>query len=214
MTRLTNPQILAAGLAHWRTMSNFIAARFVTVDFATGAEFVAAIAVAAEAAGHHPDVTLTYPVVAVRITTHDEGGVTEKDVDLARAISQLAEARGLAAVPEAVQFVELALDTHDQSQIDRFWSVILTGSPAHVDGDSIDPGFRGPLLWFQETTPHEAPRQRFHLDVTVAPEEIGRRTKAALKEGGKVVSETPTFRVLEDRQGNRACICWTAGRNE
>ncbi len=114
------------------------------------------------------------------------------------------------AVPEAVQFVELALDTHDQSQIDRFWSVILTGSPAHVDGDSIDPGFRGPLLWFQETTPHEAPRQRFHLDVTVAPEEIGRRTKAALKEGGKVVSETPTFRVLEDRQGNRACICWTA----
>lgn len=127
----------------------------------------------------------------------------------------LAVDRGIAAVPEAVQLVELALDTVDQSEIDQFWSVILTGSPNHVDEDTvIDPGGRAPLLWFQEAEPHAVPAQRFHLDVSVAPEEIQRRTDAALEAGGIIAWETPHFRVLQDRQGNRACICWAEGRNE
>ena len=215
MTRLTNPQILDAGLTDWRTVTNHIAARFATVDFETGADFVAAIAEAAEEADHHPDITLTYRAVDVTLMTHTEGGVTEHDIDLARAISMLAVDRGIAAVPEAVQLVELALDTVDQSEIDQFWSVILTGSPNHVDEDTvIDPGGRAPLLWFQEAEPHAVPAQRFHLDVSVAPEEIQRRTDAALEAGGIIAWETPHFRVLQDRQGNRACICWAEGRNE
>lgn len=215
MTRLINPQILQAGLYDWRTMTDFIAARFVTVDFGVGAEFVAAIARAADEAGHHPDVTLTYPAVAVTLTTHDEGGVTEKDVALAETISRLAADRGIAAVPEAVQFVGLALDTPDRSRIDRFWSVVLTGSPDNVVGENVvDPAGRSLPLWFQRCDPHQVPTQRFHVDVNVAPEEVERRTKAALAEGGAIAWETATFRVLEDPQGNRACLCWAAGRNE
>lgn len=213
MTRLTNPQILEAGLFDWRTMTDFIAARFVTVDFEVGAEFVAAIAAAANEADHHPDVTLTYPAVAISLTSHDEGGVTERDVNLARQISRLAADRGIAAVPEAVQTVALALDTPDQSRIDRFWSVVLTGSPDNVVGDNVlDPAGRSLPLWFQQCDPHRVPTQRFHVDVNVAHEEVERRTRAALDEGGAIAWETETFRVLEDRQGNRACICWAEGR--
>ncbi len=214
MSTLTNPQILEAGIDDWRTLPQAISARFVTRDFATGAEFVAAIAAAADEANHHPDVTLTYPGVDITLTTHDQGGVTDKDVSLARTISQLAADRGIAADPASVQVVEWALDTPDQSQIDRFWSVILTGSPDRVDEDAVAAGPRGPLLWFQPCEPHEVPHQRFHVDVSVSSEEIAPRTDAALAEGGKVAWETPTFRVLEDRQGNRACICWAEGRNE
>lgn len=215
MARLTNPQILHAGLADWRALLNQISARFVTGDFATGAEFVAAIAEAADRAGHHPDVTLTYPTVAVTLTTHDEGGVTGRDVDLARQISELAAQRGIPADPASTQAIELALDTPDQSEIAEFWSVVLTGSPGNVvDGAVIDPAGRAPALWFQECEPHEAPHQRFHWDITLAPEAIGPRTEAALASGGRIGWETRTFRVLEDRQGNRACLCWSEGRNE
>ncbi|WP_197510967.1 4a-hydroxytetrahydrobiopterin dehydratase [Tessaracoccus coleopterorum] len=73
MTRLTNPQILEAGLRDWRTLLNAIHARYVTGDFETGAEFVAAIAVVADEADHHPDVTLTYPDVRIVLTSHDSG---------------------------------------------------------------------------------------------------------------------------------------------
>lgn len=215
MTRLTNPQILEAGLLDWRNLLNRLVGRFLTVDFETGAEFVSAIASAADDAGHHPDVTLTYPSVSVVLTTHDEHGITERDVDLARTISALAEQRGILADPASTQAIELALDTPDQSEIDRFWSVILTGSPDHVSDDTIvDPLGRGPELWFQESEPHEPPHQRFHLDVTIPPEAIAPRTAAALEAGGRIAWETPTFRVLEDRQGNRACLCWSEGRNE
>lgn len=215
MTRLTNPQILEARLGDWRVLLNQLATRFRTGDFETGAEFVSAIAVAADAAGHHPDVTLTYPSVAVSLSTHDEGGVTGKDVDLAREISMLAEQRGLVADPASTQSVELALDTADASEIADFWSVVLTGSPDNVDDDAVtDPAGRVPPLWFQQCEPHEVPHQRFHLDITLPPEEVGPRTEAALAAGGRIGWETRTFRVLEDRQGNRACLCWSAGRNE
>lgn len=41
-----------------------------------------------------------------------------------------------------------------------------------------------------------------------------RRTDAAREAGGIIAWETPHFRVLQDRRGNRACICWAEGRNE
>lgn len=68
-----------------------------TGDFATGLELVNAIGQHAEEANHHPDLLLTYPSVDVRLTTHSEGGLTEKDVDLARKISAAAGDLGVAA---------------------------------------------------------------------------------------------------------------------
>lgn len=62
--------------------------RFKTFSEAFG--FMARVALAAETAGHHPDWSNSYNRVEISLSTHDAGGVTQKDVDLARAIDALA----------------------------------------------------------------------------------------------------------------------------
>ncbi|MBP1988298.1 4a-hydroxytetrahydrobiopterin dehydratase [Halolamina salifodinae] len=52
-------------------------------DYLTAAQFVSDVAEIAEEEFHHPEITLRYDEVEVRFTTHDAGGVTEKDVRLA-----------------------------------------------------------------------------------------------------------------------------------
>ena len=60
-----------------------------TSDFMTGLGFVTRVAVLAEMANHHPDALLTYPRVTFMLTTHDAGGLTQKDLDLAQKIEGL-----------------------------------------------------------------------------------------------------------------------------
>ena len=71
-----------------------LTATFGTGDFAIGARLVAAIAEAADDLNHHPDLTLTYAAVEVRLSSHDAGGVTERDLELARRIDVAAAAVG------------------------------------------------------------------------------------------------------------------------
>lgn len=59
-------------------------------DFKGSVAFVNAILPLAEAAGHHPDVTISWSTVTVSLTTHSEGAVTEKDFALAESIDALA----------------------------------------------------------------------------------------------------------------------------
>ena len=58
-------------------------------SFLPGIEFVNKLATAAESAGHHPDITINYNVVGISLSTHSEGGVTEKDFDLASTIDHI-----------------------------------------------------------------------------------------------------------------------------
>ncbi len=58
-------------------------------NFLSGLAFVTQVAVLAERAGHHPDVMLTYPSVTVSLTTHDAGGLSDKDFALAREIEKI-----------------------------------------------------------------------------------------------------------------------------
>lgn len=51
--------------------------------------FVVRVAMEAEAANHHPDVVLAWGRVEITLTSHDVGGVTDRDVDLARTIDGL-----------------------------------------------------------------------------------------------------------------------------
>lgn len=58
-------------------------------DFVEAIAFVNKLVEPAEAAGHHPDLAISYNQVTVSLTTHDAGGLTSKDFDLAQTISQL-----------------------------------------------------------------------------------------------------------------------------
>ena len=59
--------------------------------FARGIEFVNRVAKAADAANHHPDIDIRYSKVTCTLSTHDAGGITEKDLELAGEIERLAE---------------------------------------------------------------------------------------------------------------------------
>jgi len=61
-------------------------------DFTTAFAFMAGVATKAEAHDHHPEWSNVYNTVEVLLTTHDAGGVTEKDVALAEVMDRLAEA--------------------------------------------------------------------------------------------------------------------------
>ena len=210
MEKLTNSQILDAGLDDWRLLAQALHARFLTGDFVRGLAFVTAVTEAAERANHHPDVTLTYPWVDLRLISHDVSRVTQRDIDLARRVSEIARERGLDAAPAATTEIELALDTADLAAVGPFWAALLAGTPEAQRGDDVvDPHGRVPLLWFQHTDAHDTPRQRFHIDLWVPHDLAEKRIAAAVAAGGRVVDDAnaPSFVVLADPEGNRACVC-------
>lgn len=210
METLTVDQILDASLTDWRRLAQGLHARYRTGDFRAGLALVDAAAAAAETANHHPDITLRYGSVEFRLLSHDAGGVTQRDVDLARRISRIAADLGVEATPQRLVMVELALDTARVAELGPFWAALLTGSAANVHGDDVvDRTGQVPLVWFQHSEPHETPRQRFHLDVWVPHDVADDRIAAAVAAGGRVVddSSAPSFTVLADPEGNRACVC-------
>ncbi|MAT04376.1 MAG: pterin-4-alpha-carbinolamine dehydratase [Acidimicrobiaceae bacterium] len=197
------------GLDDWRYVLGMVVAEFDLPTFPQAAGLVSAIAVAAEAAGHHPDLQLTYPgVVRVQMKTHAVDGLTTLDVELARTISALAEAMCAAARPTEVWDLELALDTMDADRIRPFWRAIL-GYDADAQGNLVDPQRRGPALWFQQMDEPRTGRNRFHLDVTVAHDVAEQRVADAIAAGGTLLSNARAraFWVLADADGNEACIC-------
>jgi 4a-hydroxytetrahydrobiopterin dehydratase len=59
-------------------------------DFVSAIAFVDRVAVLAERAQHHPDIDIRYSRITLALSTHDEGGVTRKDIDLARQLDSAA----------------------------------------------------------------------------------------------------------------------------
>jgi 4a-hydroxytetrahydrobiopterin dehydratase len=81
------------GMPGWSLMGKSVHKKYTLKSFMPAIDLVNKIAAVAEKAGHHPDITINYNIVAISLSTHSEGGVTEKDFDLARQIDQLAEPR-------------------------------------------------------------------------------------------------------------------------
>ncbi len=67
-----------------------IARRFAFKDFSEAWGFMSRVALVAEKLDHHPEWTNVYSRVEVTLSTHDAGGLTEKDVTLAKAMDQIA----------------------------------------------------------------------------------------------------------------------------
>lgn len=88
MPKLTEAEITAAlhALQDWGVRQDALHKQFEFADFAAAMWFVNRVAALAEAADHHPDIDIRYNKVTIALSTHSEGGITEKDVALAREI--------------------------------------------------------------------------------------------------------------------------------
>ena len=94
MTKLTDVELQASlgEMEGWTLLGNAIHKDFAFPGFRRAMAFVNRVAERAEAAGHHPDIEIHYNRVIISLSTHDAGGVTEKDVALAGEIDSVAEA--------------------------------------------------------------------------------------------------------------------------
>ncbi len=213
--RLTRRQVSGMDrLDDWRVLLFTLQASFRTGSFADGLAFAARIGQAADAANHHPDLTVTYPRVHVLLTTHDIGGLTTRDVELARTISAIAAELGVKADPAAPMQLEVAIDALDIPAVKPFWAAVL-GYRSVSDDDLADPLGRMPGFWFQQMDEPRPQRNRIHLDIVVPHDVAEQRVADTLAAGGVLVSDerAPRFWVLADAEGNEACVCNWQGRD-
>ena len=105
----------------------------------------------------------------------------------------------------------------DHAAVKPFWRAVLglADSPTY-DQELVDPdGVAADAVVPADRAPHDEPRQRFHVDIRVPPEVAPGRVEAALGAGGTLVSDerAPTFWVLADAEGNKACVTTWQGRD-
>ena len=81
-------------LTGWSRRGDAITKTFQFRNFLTGIGFVSAVAKAADAADHHPDIDIRYTKVTCTLSTHSAGGITQKDLDMARKIDLAQEKAG------------------------------------------------------------------------------------------------------------------------
>ena len=79
-----------ASLDGWSREGNTIVKNYELPSFMDAIDFVTRVAAFAEAANHHPDLDIRYRKVTIALTTHDSGGLTDKDLELARRIEEVA----------------------------------------------------------------------------------------------------------------------------
>ena len=92
MEKLSEAQINDAlkGAPDWALVGEAIQKTYQFRDFLTAMKFVDTVADAAEHSQHHPDILIRYNRVTLTLATHDAGGITTKDFDLAKKSDQFA----------------------------------------------------------------------------------------------------------------------------
>lgn len=87
--RLSDAEIQARmrDIPTWDLIDNTIQSRRQFKDFIEAINFVNRLVEPAEAAGHHPDIAISYNKVTITLTTHDAGGLTAQDFEMAAVIS-------------------------------------------------------------------------------------------------------------------------------
>jgi 4a-hydroxytetrahydrobiopterin dehydratase len=83
-----------AGMTGWKFDDDEIEKKFQFADFKQAMAFVNRVADAAESMDHHPDIEIKYNKVEMSLSTHSEGGVTDKDFALAERIDAAAQSDG------------------------------------------------------------------------------------------------------------------------
>ncbi len=208
------------GAENWRVLGDGANAFYRTGSMAAAAEFVKAISELPDADNHPPDIDVRRDGVTVRLITftNEFGGMTTKDLEIARQISAAAKKLGLEADPSAVQSMIIIPGWTAPAEVIPFWRAMLGYVPRidSPDEDLVDPHDRGTGFWFErmhEPRPDEG--GAIHVAIFVPYEQAEGRIAAALAAGGRMVRDefAPQWWTLADAAGNEADIATTKGRD-
>ena len=99
MTKLSESEIREAiqELSGWVDQDGRLTKTFTHSSFPEAIVFVNAVAHIAELANHHPDIDVRYSNITLSLVTHDEGGITPRDVAVARQVEAIRRKAGVPA---------------------------------------------------------------------------------------------------------------------
>ena len=178
---------LGIGVEDWRVLFWGAYAHYRVGSFAEGARFVAAIGEIGIPARHVLDVDLRPEGVTIRTSSEVEGALSERDIELARRISEIARTLGLEPDPSQVQVVGIAVAQDTGADTRPFWAAAM-GYDVGTE-DAVDRNRRGPHVSFQGLKPPRPGRGRTHIDVSVPQDQAEARVAAALAAGGRIADD-------------------------
>ena len=204
--------LAAEGVDDWVVLHGGATAVFRVGSIDEAARLAGSIAEVPGLAGSGALLTIADRGLTVRLT-RDLWRLESRHIELARAVSAVAQAHGAPADRAAVQEVQLAIAAKPDEIDLGFWRAVLGYDPM-ADDNTVDPLGHGSTVWMQELDEAKPLRHAMHVDVSVAREHAEARLAAALAAGGRLVdaSEAPGAWILADRAGNKVCIAaWPDG---
>jgi 4a-hydroxytetrahydrobiopterin dehydratase len=206
------------GTQDWRAVGDGAHAFFRTATLAEAARFVAAIGDLDGVDDHRPDIDIRHDGVTVRTITRSDDwyGMTRRDVEWARRISDVARELGLAADPSHVASFLVIPGAPKGVDVMPFWQALLGYEPRpdSPDEDLVDPADRLPGFWFEGMNePRGDGGGAIHVAIWLPEEQGEARVAAALAAGGTMVGgRPPAWWTLADSAGNEADVATTAER--
>jgi 4a-hydroxytetrahydrobiopterin dehydratase len=204
--------LAASGIEEWAVLHGGPTAVYRTSSLAEAAALAQAIAAVPGLDGTHAQINLLSSQVTVRLT-RDQLIIEQSHIELARAVSVVAKARGAVADRSAVNEVQVAISAKPDAIDLGFWRAVLGYAPMQSD-NAIDPLGNSSTVWMQDLDEAKPLRHAMHIDVSVPREQAEARLAAAVAAGGVIVddSHAPASWILADRSGNKVCIAaWPDG---
>jgi 4a-hydroxytetrahydrobiopterin dehydratase len=210
----------AEGTQDWRVLGDGATAFFRTSSFVASARLVEAIAPLADQHGRPPDVDIRSTGVTVRILTltAEYAGLTSDDLELARAISAIAQEQAAEADTDELQSLLVVVGAPRPHDVLPFWRTVLGYEPRKdsPQEDLVDPAGRLTPIWLEEMDAARADGGgSIHLAMWVPPENAQTRIRSAIAAGGRVVRDThaPAWVTLADAAGNECDVATVTGRD-
>ena len=204
--------LAAEDVGDWVVLHGGAAAVFRVSSLGEAARLADAVAQVPGIEGEGVLITVADDQLTVRLT-RGVFRLEPRHVELARAVSAVAQRHGATADRGRAQEVSVAVAAPPDSVDVGFWRAVL-GYAELADDNAVDPLGHGSTVWMQDLDPAKPLRHAMHVDVSVAREHVDARLAAALAAGGRIVdqSNAPVHWTLADRAGNRVCLCaWPDG---
>ncbi len=208
-----------ADLPGWQFFGAALHARYDAPDVPAALALVGDAFEVAEELNHHPDTDIRWKRVRFSLSTHEAGGVTHRDFELAHRIAAAAAARAAALTELTPTLLEVGIDTSQPEVIAGVWAAALDCTVVADEAGTVGlrpAGGGPPAVWFQRTDSPAPGRNRLHIDISVQPDEAARRREALDAAGARLVTAqfAPAWWVYTDQDGNEVCVCTEEGRDD